>query len=475
MGKTSDRIRALRKSLQRELKDGAEKATWAMERVLDRRVCIGVTGLSGSGKTTLVTSILHQLHNPEVAQLPGFSPALSGGLLGTDILPLLDSGLPPFPFDASIQALSAEPPNWPESTKEESAVEMHLHIKRPRAWRNKMHLAVELRDYPGEWLMDIPLLSMDFQHWCRQQNELLHEEPRKGLAGDLLQELGALDPSADCDPVALAQLAERYRVFLQQCREQARLSYLQPGQVLMPPAGSDEIPALFPLPALAANFAEEAPRPGSWHAVMQAAYNDYCRDHVTPFVERQFRHIDRQLILVDLIGTLYAGEAAVRDMRMAFRHIANAFEYGKGNFLTKLFRPRIEKLIFAATKSDQVLAADHDALRQLLGQQLRQAFNSARISGLPLYCEAISAVRSSSEIVRGGRRILAGFDMQGRHLGFENAEILPDLPASGGWQHYRDAAPPKLRPPTGLSAHAEIPHIRVDVLLNLLLGDKTGG
>jgi uncharacterized protein len=231
------------------------------------------------------------------------------------------------------------------------------------------------------------------------------------------------------------------------------------------------------LPALYAThqFSEEALKalpPGSNYQVLAQRYGDYVEQLVTPFMESHFRHLDRQLVLVDLIGTLFAGEQSLDDMRLAFGHIADTFRYGSSGLLRKLWRPRIDRLLFAATKVDQVLAADHDALRQLLGQQLQQVFSGARHRGLPLYCEAIAAVRCSNESQRDGRRMLVGHDLDGRYLGFENAEILSRLPVDGDWQHYTGGLPPQLRPPVGIGGEGYLPHIRIDALLNLLLGDK---
>ncbi|AWF80813.1 hypothetical protein BTJ40_08360 [Microbulbifer sp. A4B17] len=462
----------LKEKLRRWGREAQDKSHWATERLLDRRICIGITGLSGAGKSTFLTSLIYQLSNPEKSQLPGFAPALNGDLLGAELKPALDSGLNPFDYETCLSALMAELPSWPQSTREASAMELHIHLRSRRRFRKagRKTLVVELRDYPGEWLMDLPLLRMDYAEWCRHQTHLLSTDARSKLAPELAAQLAALSPQASADEVDLDELWVGYRRFLLNCRARFNLSYLQPGRALLDEEAYGVVP-LLDLRGL--DPAQLAALPeSSVFKILQARYDRYVKNQVRPFVDSHFRHLDRQLVLVDMIGALFAGEQSLEDMRLAFTHLADTFRYGESGVISKLWRPKVNRLLFAATKVDQVLAADHDALRQLLGQQLQQAFSDARHRGLPVFSEAIAAVRCSREGQRNGRRMLMGYDLQGQYLGFENAEIFSQLPYEDqGWSHYAGAAPPQLRPPVGMQA-GHIPHIRVDALLNLLLGDK---
>ena len=93
-----------------------ETLSYSMNRLMDRRICLGVTGLSGSGKTTLINSLLHQLRHYPDAALAAFSPALQGRLLGVNISPL--GQIPLFPNEAGLDALTRG--HWPEATRHES-------------------------------------------------------------------------------------------------------------------------------------------------------------------------------------------------------------------------------------------------------------------------------------------------------------------------------------------------------------------
>ncbi len=466
------RSRRLKEKLRQWGRGAQEKSHWVAERLMDRRICVGVTGLSGAGKSTLLTSLIYQLSHPQKAQLPGFAPALNGDLLGAEIKPALDSGLPVFDYESCLNALMSNPPRWPKSTRDVSAMELHIHLRRHRRFRGNGHktLILELRDYPGEWLMDLPMMRMDFRDWCRHQAHIIGGDTRAGLAPELLQRLAALSPQAEAKESELTALWRDYRQFLLDCRGERKLSYLQPGRALLDDEDYRVLP-LLDLRGFSADELRQLPEKSNYQ-VLRRHYETYVHDRVAPFLDSHFKHLDRQLVLVDMIGTLFAGEQALEDMRLAFTHIADTFRYGDSGLLSKLWRPKVNRLLFAATKVDQVLAADHDALRQLLGQQLQQTFTGARHRGLPIFSEAIAAVRCSREDQRNGRRMLVGHDLNGRYLGFENAEISSHLPSEeGGWSHYTGAAPPQLRPPQGMDA-GSIPHIRVDALLNLLLGDK---
>lgn len=44
-------------------------------------------------------------------------------------------------------------------------------------------LYLDIVDYPGEWLLDLPLLELDFMTWSRQQAQILKGK-RAELATD---------------------------------------------------------------------------------------------------------------------------------------------------------------------------------------------------------------------------------------------------------------------------------------------------
>ena len=152
------------------VKEGYQKATGSIKsgvvtlrkqskKLSGRRLCVGVTGLSQSGKSTFITSLINQLSNYEKASLPGFAPALSGKLLGVTVHPLEESGLKLFPYEHAYQCLTDNPPRWPPSTEDLSGCLLELRLKQSTSKLNpfsndRYSFFVEIRDYPGEWLLD---------------------------------------------------------------------------------------------------------------------------------------------------------------------------------------------------------------------------------------------------------------------------------------------------------------------------------
>ena len=147
----------------------ADSLSSGLDRLLDRRICLGVTGFSGSGKTTMITSLIHQLRYYPEAALTAFPPALQNRLLGVEITPL--GHLPLFPFSEGSDALSAS--HWPAATRQESAclIEIKYRTRKsliPGKNNGISRLFLEIHDYPGEWLLDLPLIEMSYAGWCLQ-------------------------------------------------------------------------------------------------------------------------------------------------------------------------------------------------------------------------------------------------------------------------------------------------------------------
>ncbi|NVK43697.1 MAG: YcjX family protein [Oceanospirillaceae bacterium] len=452
-----------------------------IDRLRDRRLCLGVTGLSRSGKTTFIASLVHQLLQHKKSSLPGFSPVMSGRLLDVRMHPLEDPHLPPFPYRDAWQQLSGQPPAWPEPTRDSSGCLLELRLGRkpgglnPFA-RDHFSLWLEIRDYPGEWLLDLPLRETGFRDWSLECGHRFAQSPRAALAPDLLQALAQIDPFAEADTARLAQLQRAFRDFLAAAKAQG-LSQIQPGRFLLPGRDDDaELMQFVPLPGLADHDAAalDAASERSWYTLCRKRYERYVRELVEPFYRHFFSRIDRQLVLVDVVSALNGGPAMIDDMREALTRITDSFHYGRQHRLMQLFRPRIDRVLYAATKIDQVISDDHEAVRAFLASLVSDAYRHAEYEGIQPACEATSAVRCSREVEDHGDRALSGFDTEGRPVGYVHPRFPSRLPDSEHWQRLMDWEIPPLRPPAGLSARNDdaIPHIRLDTVLNLLLGDK---
>jgi len=458
-----------------------------MSELSDQRFCIGITGLSQSGKSTFITSLINQLLQHETSSLPGFSPVLNGRLLNVKMHPLEDLSLPSFPYDDAYKGLTNPEPQWPKSTEDISGCLLELRLAKKVSklnpfGREQFSLFLEIRDYPGEWLLDLPLRDMSYSRWCAQCNAQYNQQPRTELLGDLLTDLQQLDPLAEVDEEKLNALHMRFVQFLHDCKrgeESGRksLSLIQPGRFLIPGAVKD-IDVLCFIPLLKSGSYSEGQLAtashNSYFKVCERRYQSYIKDLVEPFYKTFFRRINRQLILVDVVSALNAGPEYLDDMRQALTNITDSFAYGSQNRLLQLFRPKIDKVIFAATKIDQVVSEDHDSVRKLLSLIVSQAYKNAQHEGVKPSCEATAAVRSSKEIDHKGEKGITGTDCHGSPIGYTHPTIPARIPEGDEWKPFLDWTIPALKPPKGLSYQNSdpIPHIRIDTVLNALIGDK---
>jgi len=452
--------------LQRGLEDLANLA-------FDRTLRLAVTGLSQSGKTVFITALVH--HLLDGGQLPFLAAAKEGRLRGARQLPPRPGEPPPFPFAKARAALTGAEPHWPPPTRGISSLRLALRFDAKgmirRRFGEQRTLVVEIVDYPGEWLLDLPLLEQSFADWSQAVLERSEAPPRAELAREWRAFLDALDPGARADPAQAARAAALYTDYLRRCRSEAGLSFLQPGRFTMP--GDLEGSPLLqfsPLPA------SKAPR-GSLAALMAERFERYRDRVVRPFYRDHFARFDRQVVLVDLLAVLNRGRACFEDAKSALGAVLESFRYGPSSWFWRLFQPRIDSLLFAATKADHVAYNQHHNLRLLLEQMVADAAGSARFEGARPAFMALAALRST-DVVNTEHHGQVLSCVRGRLKGENRATVLfpgeipPELPAEQDWQgdrfRFRDFAPRRLR-----AQGADKPeHIRLDQALEALIGDR---
>lgn len=448
------------------------------DKARDRHICIGITGLSRSGKTTLITSLINQLCNYESAKLAGFPPIQADRLLGVKLHTLDD--LPMFPYHAGYEKIASPTPEWPQSTSEISGCLIELKLKKERSrfiGSGHYSLFIELRDYPGEWLLDLPMRDMSFKRWCDLCQAQYLRSPRLELLGGLLDDFKQLDPFAPADEAKLSALSEQYKAFLKRCKnDEKSLSLIQPGRFLIPGTlPDDDILNFVPLLAATGVSEEElsSANSNSYFKVCERRYHRYVKELVDPFYRDFFQDLDRQLVLVDVISALHSGEAYLDDMRQALTNITQSFSYGSQSRLRQLFTPKIDRLVFAATKIDLVLSKEHETVRQLLSSIIRSAYRHARSDGISPICEAVAAVRATNEGA-GFEDALVISTPEGKRIGYVPPVMPAKIPEGKEWDALKHWELPKQTPPKGLSSlnNDAIPHIRLDTVLNELIGDK---
>ncbi len=153
------------------------------------------------------------------------------------------------------------------------------------------------------------------------------------------------------------------------------LSTLPPGRFLMP-GDLEGSPALTfaPLPL----EGDASPKPASLAAMMERRYEAYKTHVARPFFRDHFSRLDRQIVLVDALAALNSGPAALADLERALGETLKCFRAGRASTLAAIFRPRISKILFAATKADHLHHTSHDRLEALLRLLTRRAIDRVR-------------------------------------------------------------------------------------------------
>ena len=465
---------------------------------------LGVTGLSRAGKTIFITALVHNLLTG--GRLPGFAPLAQGRFIGAKLAESPDAGIPRFAYEQHLDALTGKTPFWPESTRRISQLRITLKYQSQNwlsGWSGPSTLNLDIVDYPGEWLLDLPLLSLSFAEWSAQA---LDRARRPGAPNEAAAFLGALTgldtskPAADIDAEALARA---FTAYLRASRaDEHALSTLPPGRFLMP-GDLEGTPALTfaPLPPPTGT-----PRAGSLYAMLERRYEAYKDIVVRPFFRDHFARLDRQIVLVDTLRALNAGPAAVADLETALTDILACFRQGDSNPFLRLISRRIDRILFAATKADHVHHTSHDRLEAILNRLVARAARRAKFAGADTASVALAAVRATREGRVQGLDVIIGTPEPGETLdgvtydGKTEIALFPgDLPEQpdsvfepdgvGGWPNepssgsdgqstgkHVDLKFLRFLPPQKLDRNAEgapvLPHIRFDRALDFLIGDR---
>lgn len=462
------------KRLQNEL-------TSLVNRGMDRHLRLAVTGLSRSGKTAFITAFVNQLlHLHSGARLPLFAAAREDRLLGVKRVPQRDLGIPRFRYDEGLASLYGAPPTWPAPTRGVSEMRLALRFRSQesllRHFKETATLYLEIVDYPGEWLLDLPMLDHSYLEWSRQMGGLLQGQ-RAEWAKPWLELCRRCDPLAPADENLLAAIAQAYSDYLIRCKEEG-LHFIQPGRFVLPGelAGA---PALqfFPWPEINALGEARLAQAGKQTNIgmLRERFHYYCQHVVKGFYKEHFVRFDRQIVLVDCLQPLNSGPQAFNDMRLALTQLMQSFHYGKRTLYRRLFAPCIDKLMFAATKADHITGDQHANLVSLLQQLVQEAWQNAAFEGISMDCVGLASVQATQAgmIDYQGQPVpaLKGHRLaDGAPLTLFPGEVPARLPDPDFWQrqgfHFEQFRP------QAMGVDTPLPHIRLDAVMEFLLGDK---
>ncbi len=430
-----------------------------------------MTGLARAGKTAFLTSLASNLlaFGAGAPTLPALAARLGGRRLGVRLAPAGAGALPRFDEAAHLRALAADPPAWPARTGAVSLLALELTLPRtglagalpPRVVR------LELLDYPGEWLLDLPLLAMSFPAWS---DGVLRRMEGRGTARSFLQFIAGLPAGAARDESLAAAGHRLYREALHRLRDEEGLAFLQPGRFLMPAPGAEPPwTAFFPMRGSLQGR-------GGLAQLMTERYDAYRGAVREDLVSPLFGHLDRMVVLADLLSALHGGLDSFTDARSALAAASGAlrWRFSWTDALTALLAlrrppPVIRRVAYAATKADHVASRQRGNLRALMtaltpagGDVAARHFAIASVkctedATLQLEGRSVSAVR--------GR-------IAGQGVGLSYPGEVPDAPPddafwAGDFFDLPDFEPTRL-PGAG---RAGVPQIGLDALLAFLLDD----
>jgi len=441
---------------------------------------LGVTGLSQAGKTVFITALVHNLL--ESSRLPLFTAARQGRIRRIAIDQQPDATIPRFDYETSIDALCNDR-QWPQSTSNLSQLKISFYFDPQKTINkvfNRKKFTLELIDYPGEWLLDLPLLDKSFQYFSKKAIAVARTFDQVPEAADFLATIHAINVHDHIDERTVKHLTLTYLNYIraQRASEQSTTLFA-PGRFLM--AGDYEgAPALTfcPLPNL-----NDKIKPNTLAGLMQSRFEAYKKHIVQPFFQNYIATLDRQIILIDALTAINGGGKSTTLLRENLAEILSCFKIGRKSWLNQLFNHRISRILVAATKADQIHHSSQDRLQRLTSQLIESTTNRAQLDPKSLAGLAIAAIRTTREATGKNNDVpfiigtpMAGEELDGNYFdGNTEAAIFPgDLPDN--LQEALDASRSgnlkfiRFRPPNGLR-EKPLPHIRLDRAIDFLIGD----
>ncbi|WP_299425228.1 YcjX family protein [uncultured Shimia sp.] len=454
-----------------------EAVTDSVTGVFEPVVRLGVTGLARSGKTVFITSMVANLLDR--GRMPQLVANAEGRIEAAFLQPQPDDLVPRFDFETHLAAMTGSEPHWPESTRAISELRVSMRV-RPSGllsgFQGARTVHLDIVDYPGEWLLDLGLMDKSFTQWSA---EVLDRIAGREEAAEYLGLVSAMDGGADLDEPKAKALAAAFTEYLHAARG-AGYSDCTPGRFLLPGdlAGSPVL-TFAPLAAVG--------KPGrrSMWRTFEKRFEAYKAQVVKPFFRDHFARIDRQVVLVDVLGAIHAGPRAVEDMRSGLADTLAAFRPGRNAFLKRLLMgKRVEKILFAATKADHLHHSQHPQLTNIMQALTREAADRAQFAGASTEALSLASLRATVEeaVTHEGRKLdcVRGRLLEdGRQAAFYPGALPQDAsallnPAKAGANTWLDQdyqvmkfapAANTLRPGDGP------PHIRMDRAAQFLIGD----
>ncbi len=430
-----------------------------------RRVRVGVTGLRRAGKTSLLTSLAVNLlamgrdAGRGVPALPALSERLAGRRMRVVLSPSGAESMPRFDAVAKSASLAADPPGWPAPTDAVSLLALDIDIDQPGLLSAlpAQKLRLEFFDYPGEWLLDLPLLGTGFGEWSQA---MLRRLQPFSEARDFLAFVHGLPVGVAADE-ALVETGHRLYVACLRALQANGLSLLQPGRFLMPaPGPSAPWAAFFPITG-----------EGRLARLMQDRFDAYVGAVKAELASPGFADVDRLIVIADLLTALHAGRAAFDDAASALSQVAAALSQRKPwPLLPAWLQPwGIGRIAFVASKSDHVASRQRANLAALMATLIDAPSHAAwrAFSVASIACTEDFVWTLDGRPVSAVRGHVAGNGLVRSYPG----EVPDRTPDASDWAHPFLSLPDFTPKRLDRGGRVAIPQMELDRMLVFLLED----
>lgn len=370
----------------------------SIDNLLTKKLTIGVTGFSRSGKTVFIGALAQALSTTDAwLEKPGQGPLAQFGPMerrqfrSARIRDDVHPDLPQFPFRKVRDSLARREACWPEPTEGISRIVFDLDYWSQGFFKRLRTVRIELIDYPGEWLVDLPMLEQTYAEWSKQSLALAQTEVRDPWSKSYFEQLSKIEAGQEFDEELAIHLAESWTKYLQRAADFG-LSRNQPGRLLRPDAlRNSPVLRLMPLPEELHN--------SCFGKGMAKRFDEYKKKVIKPFFNDHFKNIDRQVVMLDVLRILQQGKPAFSELIDTLRETLPIFQYGKKSMFSWLVGSKITRLLFAATKADHVTRGDRTNLEQMVKRMLAliDDRNELRSSAESYEVMSLASVRATED------------------------------------------------------------------------------
>ena len=424
----------------------------------DNTIKIAITGLSRSGKTVFITSLIDQLlHQNRLSSVTTAHSAFK-----TTLKPPLHN-VRRFDYYTFIDKLKNEQ-LWPDGTDAISHTLLEFESKSYFSFMGNTTFTIELIDYPGEWLLDLTLLELRYEEWSVKSLAWLKEidEPEADAYLKMVDSLSKESRGGDYE----ATLHQQYKALVVNLKER-HYSQITPGRFVMPSDLAND-PMLMFAPINGAS--------PTLVSIFKKRYEQYVDEVVKGIHLENFKGFERQVVLIDVIESLENGYKCHKDMRQGLKSMLSLYDHDNKNFLLQWFSPSIKKVLFVATKADQVAASQHANFSALLDEMVGELRREMDISHIETETQIVSSLKSTITIEKkyDGKQlsfVRGVLEEDGQLHDLYPGEMPSRFPDRASWQSDNYAFKRFLPPKRNYSEHEALEHINMDKVVEKLLGD----